>query len=265
VPSGLATVFQDRGLSADTSVPVNFAVQQALGVARDRGALKRAAVRRVAVIGPGLDFINKAEGDDFYPEQTIQPFAVIDSLQRLGLAAPDLQLTTLDLSARVNRHLEPARARAGRGETCLLHLPLPAGAEERLEPSLVEYWKRLGDQIGAEEEPIAPPADSRGRVRAVRVRASVARSIAPVDMNVVVERLQLDPGDRFDLIVGTNILVYYSAFEQSLALLNIDAMLGPGGVFLSNTALPATAPAATNTMRVAYSDRQGDHVYWYTK
>jgi hypothetical protein len=42
------------------------------------------ALRKVAVIGPGLDFTDKAAGQDFYPEQTIQPFTLIDLPLRLG-------------------------------------------------------------------------------------------------------------------------------------------------------------------------------------
>ena len=83
------------------------------------------AVRRVAIVGPGLDVVDKQEGYDFYPPQTIQPFAVIDSLIRLGLAdAGTIRVTTFDVSARVNDHiLEMTRgARAGRPYT--LHLPL---------------------------------------------------------------------------------------------------------------------------------------------
>ena len=49
---------------------------------------RHASVHRVAIIGPGLDFVNKEEGVDFYPTQTIQPFAVIDSLLKLKLADP---------------------------------------------------------------------------------------------------------------------------------------------------------------------------------
>ena len=77
------------------------------------GALRPGSVRRVAVVGPGLDFTDKLEGYDFYPEQTFQPFAVIDSLLRLDLGDPEqLQVTAFDLSPRVLRHLEAARMRA---------------------------------------------------------------------------------------------------------------------------------------------------------
>jgi hypothetical protein len=79
----------------------------------DRGALKPHSIQRVAVIGPGLDFANKEMGNDFYPPQTIQPFAVLDSLIRLGLAdAGGIALYTLDISEDVNFHIARAHANA---------------------------------------------------------------------------------------------------------------------------------------------------------
>ena len=108
-------MYRDRGLASDTSVRINFAVDEALQ--RIAAAGQVAGVRRVAIIGPGLDVVDKQEGHDFYPPQTIQPFAVIDSLVRAGLADADtLSVTTLDVSARVNDHIGQMtrRARAGR-------------------------------------------------------------------------------------------------------------------------------------------------------
>ena len=51
--------------------------------------------------------MDKAEGSDFYP-QTLQPFAVIDSLRRLRLSAENLHAMTLDVSRRVNAHIDTA-------------------------------------------------------------------------------------------------------------------------------------------------------------
>lgn len=68
-------------------------------------------------------------------------------------------------------------------------------------------------------------------------------------------------GGVFDLIVATNVFVYYDRFEQMLAMLNIDAMLQPGGVLLTNTPMPDCAGAAlhaTGSERVVYSDTPGD-------
>jgi hypothetical protein len=50
--------------------------------------------------------------------------------------------------------------------------------------------------------------------------------------------LNLSPHDAFDLIVGTNIFVYYDKFQQTLALENAGAMLKPTGLLLTNDRLP---------------------------
>jgi hypothetical protein len=74
-------LFENRGISLDTSIRPNFALGEALRDLVARKVFSLGSIRRVAIIGPGLDFVNKEEGVDFYPTQTIQPFAVIDSLQ----------------------------------------------------------------------------------------------------------------------------------------------------------------------------------------
>jgi chemotaxis methyl-accepting protein methylase len=104
-------------------------------------------------------------------------------------------------------------------------------------------------------------------VRAVRVAPAVVRALAPRDVNVVLERLVLKDDDRFDLVVATNVLLYYEPFQQALALRNIGAMLRPGGSLLSNQAMVPIAPFATDVGHeaVVYSDRQFDHVFWYQR
>ena len=83
-------LYRERGLSLDTTLAPNFAIEESLKAMKARGLwqkwIEAGGLRKVAVIGPGLDFTDKAAGYDFYPEQTIQPFALIDSLLRLGLA-----------------------------------------------------------------------------------------------------------------------------------------------------------------------------------
>src|SRR5262249_28075196 len=109
-------LYRTRGLSSDTSILPNFAIEEALKAMRVKGIVPT-PVRRVAVIGPGLDFIDKQEGYDFYPPQTIQPFALLDSLMRLGLAKLDaVHMTTIDVSARINAHLDHVLEKAQRGE-----------------------------------------------------------------------------------------------------------------------------------------------------
>ena len=263
-----SAIFKDRGVASDTSILPAFGVDQALALIASHGVLKDGSVRRVGIVGPGLDFVNKTDGYDFYPPQTIQPFAVVDSLMRLGLASRDgLQVTALDLNPRVGEHIEEAYRRAQREQPYVLQLPLVES--ERWDPGLIAYWKRLGERVGAEAAPIAPPAMVAGvAVRAVAMRPDIVRSIRARDLNIVLQRLEpLAPEEHFDLLVATNILVYYGPFEQSLALANAAAMLRPGGLLLVNSGVlppPPLEPSA-GYARVPYSDRQYDQFFWYRR
>jgi SAM-dependent methyltransferase len=261
-----STIFQDRGLSSDTSLLVDVAIDRALHALRSGGLLSASSVRRVAIVGPGLDFINKADGQDFYPQQTIQPFAIVNSLLRHGLAAPrDLQVTTVDVSARVTQHLSDARVRARIGETYLLHLPLPR--TETWTTEVRTFWREFGDRIGADAPPMPVPDTDDADVRAIRIRPDVVSIVDPVQADIVTSRLVVSDDDRFDLVIATNVFVYYAAFEQALAAANVAAMLRPGGILLSNNDLPVIAPMKSSVgyLRVKYSDRQNDQIFSYQR
>jgi hypothetical protein len=266
-----SNLFRTRGLSSDTTLLPNYAIEEALKAIMARKLLTPGSVRRVAIIGPGLDFTDKQEGYDFYPQQSIQPFALIDSLSRLGLTtrADALSVTTFDLSPRVNDHLERARERAQRGQGYVLQLPYDTQAQWK--PEAVRYWEQFGDKIGSPMPPItAPSAVSAVKMRALQVRPAIAALITPMDTNIVLQRLEVPASERFDLIIATNILVYYDTFEQSLALANVEQMLRPGGLLLSNNALlelPASKVRSVGYESVAYSDRaaDGDHIIWYQR
>jgi hypothetical protein len=215
-----STLFQARGVSLDTSWQPNFAIERSLEALKSKGLLATESVQRAAVIGPGLDFTDKEEGYDFYPPQTIQPFAVFDSLVRLGLARADaLQITTMDVSARVNDHIAHARESVQASSPYILQLTLDPAVKWK--PEAAAYWKEWGGRIGAPTPALKPPAEA-GRVetRAIKVRPEVLLRIAPVDLDVVVERLEeRNQKYLFDLFISTNVLVYYNLFEQGLALL----------------------------------------------
>jgi len=235
-----SSLFRDRGVSLDTGIFPDFSIEQALRDLKDRGILHEGQVARVAVIGPGLDFIDKNEASayDYYPPQTLQPFALYDSLVRLRLAKPNaISVSVFDISSPVIQHIQRARERAGKNIGYVIQLP--RDGVHPLPPELTGYWKSLGDQVGAAIQPIAPPRVFQGlETRAVEIRPEVVLACQPVDLNIVLERLNLTRADQFDLIVGTNIFVYYDAFEQSLALENAGAMLKPGGLLLTNDRLP---------------------------
>lgn len=263
-------LYSVRGLSSDTSLLPNFAIERALSSLKAQGILAPGSVRRVGIIGPGLDFTDKQDGYDFYSQQTIQPFAVIDSLLRLGLTRADqLHITTFDLSARVNDHLLRATANARRGLGYTIQLP--RDAQGQWKPDAIDYWTRFGDRISAPARPVRAPAGLGDlRVRAVRVRPAIVSLITPEDANIVLQRPELEREQRFDLLIATNILVYYEVFEQSLALANVERMLRPGGLLLSNNALlelPSSRMHSVGYETVVYSERasDGDHIVWYQR
>ena len=263
-----STLFRDRGLSSDTSIYPGFGVEQALAVLLTNRLLAAGGVRRVGVVGPGLDFVDKRQGTDFYPVQTIQPFAVVDSVLRLGLAEPgQVRVTTFDVSPRVNHHLEVARRRAEAGEAYVLNLP------RRLDLfPWSRYWWLTGSSsaIGSGRRSTGrrPARDRRPRPDAGGAyRPDVVQAIAPEDLDIVLQRMEpLAAGDRFDLIVATNVLVYYDVFEQSLALANVAAMLRPGGVFLSNQAVEPLGGIPMESLGhvdIPMEDLNGGICKWY--
>jgi len=264
-----STLYRSRGLSVDTALFPSYAVDESLKAMQARGLLT--GVIRAAVIGPGLDFADKQGGYDFYPEQTIQPFALIDSLMRLGLSrAEKIEVTAIDISPQVTSHLSAARRRAQRGVPYISQLP--RDLDSAWKPGTVSYWERFGGHIGSAAKPSAlPPGIKRLEMRAVSIRPDVVQRVTPCEMNIVLQRLDAPEAAKFDLIVATNILIYYDVFEQSLALANIAHMLKPGGFLLSNNALmefPGSPLRSVDYLTVVYSDDRpddGDHIVWFQR
>ena len=268
------TVFRERGLSTDTSLFIDFGIEQALEAMKVAGALRAGSVRRVAIIGPGLDFTDKLEGYDFYPEQTVQPFALMDSLLRLELTAqPDLAVVAYDLSPRVIGHLDAARARAR--EAVPYAVVLSRNLDRPWSADVVDYWQRFGNWVGDATPRVPAPPASAGRleVRGVSIRPAAVLSLMPADLNVVTERPQRSPDELFDLVIATNILLYYDVFEQSLAVANIASMLRAGGFLLTNNRifeLPDSPLSGVGYTDVVYMSLPGigdagDRVVWYQK
>jgi hypothetical protein len=262
-------LFRTRGLSLDASLIPNYSIEQALAAMKARGLVQPGAVKRVAIVGPGLDFADKDVGLDFYPPQTLQPFAVSESLTRLGLAAaagPEIAL--LDISPRIIDHVTRARSRAEKNIGYTLNLPLPKSTPWL--PEVRAYWQKFGDQIGA-PVPVRPPAAiaELAELRSVRARATEVRRMSVSNVNIVTQRLD---GEPFDLVIATNVFIYYDVFEQALALSNIEAMLKPGAFLLANVSVPALRsitirPIDTTTTlyarRLDANENVLDFLVWY--
>src|SRR3984893_10643961 len=231
-------LFRERGISLDTTILSSFGIDGALRDMKDRAMFPERSITRVAVIGPGLDFTDKGFGYDFYPLQTLQPFAVYDSLIRLGLAEPEkMEITPFDISREVLEHLYRVHDRAKTGEKYVVQLPRESWPWDA---DAVQYWRSFGSEIGKPVAPIQPPPALKDlETRAVEIRPEVIRSCKPVDLNIVFEQFDPSATKRFDLIIATNVFLYYDTLEQALALQNISTLLKPGGFFLTNDRLPS--------------------------
>lgn len=240
----VAGLYRTRGLSTDTAVEAGYVVYTGLGIVR---ALDPAArIRRVLIVGPGMDLAPRTGLLEDGPPESYQPWAVIDALLALGLSrSGDLDVVGADINPRVVDHLS-------RSQTAPPVLTLVSGIREggavTLSPDYRDYFAQLGGAIGTNAPaPGGRPASAAGRTpsghlrKIIRVGPQAASALTAASLDVVTERLA---APRFDLIIATNILPYFDDVQLMLALTNISGMLAPGGVFLHNEARPMLEPAS---------------------
>jgi hypothetical protein len=264
------TLYAARGLSVDTSLLPNFAIEDTLRVLLAKGALHVGTVKRIAVVGPGLDFTDKRDGYDFYPLQTIQPFAVMEAVERLALGRrEELHVVTLDLNASVNSHVAKLAENGKRGRP--YKVQLPRDTEAQWTAPAINYWQRFGEVVGTPARPL-PVSEllPSVKLRAVAITADRAARVTPLDLNIVAQTANCAACEEFDLVIATNILVYYDQFQQALAMTNIARMMKAGGIFVSNTPLPAAHDERLKYLggrSVAYAQdgSYGDDIVVYQK
>ena len=209
--AAVAELYRRRGLATDTAVEAGFVVHLGLGLLTGQDPPR--LIRRVLIVGPGLDLAPRTALAEAAAPESYQPWAVMDALLGLGLARHgELDLVAADINPRVVAHL---RRHAGRATDLRAASGLRAGPGLTLSRDYVEYVDGLGQAL------------RRGGGASPTLRAE------PLD--IVAERLE---GERFDLIVATNILPYFDDTQLALALTNVAAMLAPGGVFLHNEQRP---------------------------
>jgi hypothetical protein len=224
-------LYRTRGLSTDTAIEAGYLVYLGLGVLKSLEPNRR--IRRVLIVGPGLDLAPRTALLEEGPPQSYQPWAVIDALLALDLSrTDDLTVVGADINPRVVTHLQ----RSGSDPP---ELTLVTGIADDEMVTLTEeyrdYFTRLGNAIGDTRSPSGSGA-AKGHLRkSVKVRPSAARTLQAQRLDIVTQRLGAAP---FDLVIATNILPYFDDVQLMLALSNVAAMLAPGGVFLHNEARP---------------------------
>ena len=220
----------EGGIPGDASLLANFAIEDTLQYLKTKGALP-GRIRRVAVLGPGFDLGGAPDSSDFYPPQSLQPFALLDAVLKLGLAQPaEIQMTAFDLNPLVLANIRAAAAKARAGQRLTLQLWRPASVDWTAEA--ITYFEHLGDAIGTATQPaITPPGWA---VRAVALKPQIAARVAIEDLNIVTQTVE---GQTFDLVIATGLFDYYSRQAQTLALANIAKLLSSGGILLADGVL----------------------------
>jgi hypothetical protein len=228
-PAAVAALYHSRGLSTDTAVEAGYVVYTGLGILKSLEPDRQ--IRRVLIVGPGLDLAPRTSLLETSPPESYQPWAVMDALVSLGLSRLD-QLTVVgaDINPRVVEHLRRSRSVP---PTLALISGIAETPTVQFSQDYRDYFALLGRSIG-DTQP-ATHALSGHLSKTVRVRAEAARALDAELLDIVTERLN---GPPFDLIIATNILPYFDDGELMLAMSNVAGTLAPGGVFLHNEARP---------------------------
>ncbi|MEO8077936.1 MAG: hypothetical protein ABI818_16535 [Acidobacteriota bacterium] len=239
-PAAVAELYRARGLSTDTEVEAGYLVYLGLGVVRSLDPERR--IRRVLIVGPGLDLAPRTALLEVSPPESYQPWAVMDALLALGLSrVGDLEIVGADINPRVVTHL---RREHGAPPTLTLVSGIRESDTISFSADYRDYFTAVGRSIarvdsGATQGKAASTGSmtvSGGHLRkTVAVGAAAARALDAETLDIVTERLD---GPGFDLIVATNIFPYFDDLQLILAMTNIAGMLAPGGVLLHNEPRP---------------------------
>jgi len=89
-------------------------------------------------------------------------------------------------------------------------------------------------------------------------------------LNVVFERFDRSATTRFDLIIATNVFLYYDTLQQALALQNISTLLKRDGFLFTNDWLPHLPQIPMRSIgytpvRYGESGDWGDNIFWWQR
>jgi hypothetical protein len=238
--------FVGRGLRTTTPIFVSALVDHFITTRTGKDVLPP-KVNRMLIIGPGLQFSDPDLGEEI-PQESHEPFTLVDSLFRNGIAMPGaLQVDLLDINSRVVQHFKDAAAgnkpydlhvvinkeeNAAREELGFLHY-----GEEVLGRSLpgVQSSKPVeGKSRRASRGSLEPAAII---TRSLSIPLTVVKMFHPFegDMTTTDLRKLHPPMDtKYDAIFCFNTLIYLDEKERMLAGINIREALTENGVFVTD-------------------------------
>ncbi len=237
--------FVERGLRTTSPITVAALVDQFINSATAKQSLPD-KISRVLIIGPGLQFSDPEAGEEI-PQESHEPFTLMDSLLRSGKAAAEaLQVDLLDINPRVIEHVRDA---TNSDKPYILHVVMNT---EAVPSELLDYGQMIfGSSLPGAMSSKAVQGKSRrpssGRLepaemisRALTIPATIVKRLHPFqgDMTTTDLRKLAPAGSKkYDAIFCFDTLIYLSESERMLAGINIREALADNGVFVTDNRL----------------------------
>jgi hypothetical protein len=187
-------------------------------------------VNKVLIIGPGLEFINTEIGTDV-SQQMYEPFAIMDSLIKSGLADPSvLEMDLMDINPHVTRHIKKAKEAANQGESYPLTITL-SDYRDNQAPEVSEIFNSFGSHLPHQEEEPIQDSSEEVAIRTLSIDPAVLDRMHPIEADATMHHY--GNGD-YDLIICFNTMVYWNEPERVFAGISVKNALREGGVFLTD-------------------------------
>ena len=231
-PTAVEALYQSRGLSTDTAIEAGYVVQ--IGLATLKAVEPERRIRRVLIVGPGLDLAPRTGLIETGRPESYQPYTVIDALVSLGLSrVDDLVVVGGDVNPRVVSHLEGARTREV-GLT--LVTGLADGGALSLQDDYRHYVEGIGQIDWRDRTNAAVAADVRWPSE--QIGSCPSRRLCRRQRCGARHRHHSDRGRRLRPDCRDQRVPYLDDTGLTLAVANIAGMLAPGGVLLHNEGRP---------------------------
>jgi hypothetical protein len=238
--------FVGRGLRTTTPIFVSALVDHFIRTSTGKEALPP-KINRMLIIGPGLQLSDPDLGEEI-PQESHEPFTLVDSLLRNGLATPGtLEVDLLDINARVVQHFKDA---AASNKPYELHVVI--NKEENLARESLGFLHYGQDVLGSSLPGVQSTKStegtshrpSRGSLnpapivsRSLSIPPAIVKIFHPFegDMTTTDLRKLRSPADtKYDAIFCFNTLIYLDEKERMLAGINIREALSENGVFVTD-------------------------------
>ena len=153
-----------------------------------------------------------------------------DALIAQSLASErDLRVHSVDVNPAV---VDTLKGAARRGATLHLFTGMAETAEQPFQPEYRTYVRQLGHTIGDEVAATEAVASNRLYQHSIAVRSAVLRTITAQRLNIITSR---PAGEApYDIVIATNVFIYFDDRQLALALSNISGILQPGGYLVHN-------------------------------